>query len=55
MKLYVLYEITPDVNYTWDKRVLLVRERKEDLEEILAVIQKSNVDFEAYVIEEVEQ
>jgi hypothetical protein len=55
MKVYVLYELTPDVDYTWDKRVLLVRERKEDLEEILATIQKSNVDFDDYIIEEVEQ
>jgi hypothetical protein len=55
MKVYVLYEIIPDVDYTWDKRLLLVRKRKEDLEEILAAIQKSNIDFEDYVIEEVEQ
>jgi len=55
MKFYALYEITPDVDYTWDKRILLIRERKEDLEDILATIQKSNVDFEDYIIEEVEQ
>jgi len=55
MKVYALYEITPDVEYTWDKRLILVRERKEDLEEILAVIQKSNIDFEDYAIEEVEK
>lgn len=55
MKIYALYEITPDVDYTWDKRLLLIRERKEDLEEILTVIQKSNIDFEDYIIEEVER
>lgn len=55
MKIYVLYEITPDVDYTWDKRLILVRERKEDLEEILATIQKSNINFDDYVIEEVAQ
>lgn len=55
MKVYALYEITPDVDYTWNKRLILVRERKEDVEEILAVIQKSNVDFEDYEIEEIEQ
>ena len=55
MSLYALYETTPDVDYTWDKRILLIRERKEDLEEILTVIQKSNVNFDDYVIEEVKQ
>jgi hypothetical protein len=55
MKIYVLYEVTPDVDYIWDKRTVLMRERKEDLEEILAVIQKSNINFEDYIIEEVER
>jgi len=45
MSLYALYETTPNVDYTWDKRILLIRERKEDLEEILAIIQKEQCRF----------
>jgi len=64
-KLYILYEINQYPNNSTNsnrtlnitdnigfKRILLIRDRLDDLEEILTVIQKSNINFNNYQIEE---
>ena len=53
-KLFAVYELVPDKK-RYDKRLMIIRERKEDCEEILKCIEKSNINFDYYVIEELKE
>ena len=48
-KIFTLYEISP-APYGTDHRVVLIRECLGDLLNILETIEKSNINFESYVI-----
>ena len=53
-KLFAIYELVPSLEGD-DKRLLVIRERREDCEEIKRVLEKSNINFDYYVIEELKR
>lgn len=53
MKLYAIYEVTPSKDGDIE-RLIISRDRREDIEKIFKILQETNISFDYYRIKEIE-